>query len=155
MKGESIMRDIVPFRHGQSVWDPSDWVRDFFSRDLLDDFFGSSLLTHGGTGAIRTDVKETDKEYIVEAELPGFDKKDIELDLTDDRLTITARHEESKDDENQNYIRRERRYGEVCRSFLVRGIDAEKAKADYKNGILRITLPKQEEVVKRNRININ
>jgi len=149
------MREIVPFRHGQNILAPNDWVRDFFGRDLMDDFFGTGFLTRSNAGSIRTDVKETDNEYIVEAELPGFDKKDIELDLTDDRLTITARQEESTDEENENYIRKERRYGEVCRSFLVRGIDAEKVNADYKDGILRITLPKQEEVVKKSRIDIN
>ena len=149
------MREMVPFRHGQNILGPSDWVRDFFGRDLMDDFFGSSFLTRSNAGAIRTDVKETDKEYIVEAELPGFDKKDIELDLTEDRFTITAKQEETNDEENQNYIRKERRYGEVSRSFLVRGIDSEKVSADYKDGILRITLPKQEEVVKKSKININ
>lgn len=149
------MREIVPFRHGQNILAPNDWVRDFFGRDLMDDFFGTGFLTRSNAGSIRTDVKETDNEYIVEAELPGFDKKDIELDLTDDRLTITARQEESTDEENENYIRKERRYGEVCRSFLVRGIDTEKVNADYKDGILRITLPKQEEVVKKSRIDIN
>ena len=149
------MREIVPFRHGQNILAPNDWVRDFFGRDLMDDFFGTGFLTRSNAGSIRTDVKETDNEYIVEAELPGFDKKDIELDLTDDWLTITARQEESTDEENENYIRKERRYGEVCRSFLVRGIDTEKVNADYKDGILRITLPKQEEVVKKIRIDIN
>lgn len=149
------MSEMIPFRHGRNVLAPNDWVRDFFGRDLLDDFFGSGYLTRSNTGAIRTDVRETDKEYIVEAELPGFKKEDIELDLTDDRLTITARHEETKDESKENYIRKERRYGEVCRSFLVKGIDNDAVSADYVDGILKITLPKQEEVVKKSKISIN
>lgn len=149
------MSEMIPFRHGRNVLAPSDWVRDFFGKDLLDDFFGSGYMTRSNAGAIRTDVRETDTEYIVEAELPGFKKEDIELDVTDDRLTITAKHEETKDEEDKNFIRKERRYGEVCRSFLVRGIDSENAKADYVDGILKITLPKQEETVKKSKIDIN
>lgn len=147
------MRDISPFRRRRSGLTPSEWIRDFFGRDLLDEFFDVGFLTGFGSGlaGIRADVKETDKEYIVEAELPGFDKNDIDIELFDDRLTISARRNEAIDEERADYIRRERRYGEVSRTFILEGVKEDGVKADYKNGILRIVLPKADEYTRRGR----
>lgn len=147
------MRDISPFRRRRSALTPSEWIRDFFGRDLLDEFFDVGFLTGFGSGlaGIRADVKETDKEYIVEAELPGFDKNDIDIELFDDRLTISARRNEAIDEERADYIRRERRYGEVSRTFILEGVKEDGVKADYKNGILRIVLPKADEYTRRGR----
>ena len=113
----------------------------------MDDFFNTGFLTglSSGVTGIRADIRETDKEYIVEAEMPGFAKEDIEVELVDDRLTISAKRDESVNEERSNFIRRERRYGEVSRTFLLDGVKQEDVKAEYKDGILRIILPKAEE----------
>lgn len=149
------MRDLIPFRR-RNGFTPVDLFRDFFGRDIWDDFFNSSMLPVNMAGSFRADIKENEKEYIVEAELPGFTKDDIQIDLVDDRLTISARKNEEVNEERDNYIRRERRVGQVSRSFWVSGIKNDEVKAEYKNGLLRIILPKDNEGNRRGRrIDIN
>jgi HSP20 family protein len=152
------MRDITLFRRRRNALTPSELIRDFFGRDLLDEFFDVGFLTGFGSGitGIRADIRETDKEYIIEAEMPGFNKDEIEVELLDDRLTISAKRDQSVNEERSNFIRRERRYDQVSRTFLVDGVKQEDVKAEYKNGILRIVLPKAEEYIRRGRkIDIN
>lgn len=149
------MRDLIPFRR-RNGFTPVDLFRDFFGRDIWDDFFSSSMLPASMAGSFRADIKENEKEYIVEAELPGFTKDDIQIDLVDDRLTISAHKNEEVNEERDNYIRRERRVGQVSRSFWVSGIKNDEVKAEYKNGLLRIILPKDNEGNRRGRrIDIN
>ena len=149
------MRGMIPFRR-RNGFAPVDLFRDFFGRDIMDDFFSSSMLPMSMAGSFRADIKENQKEYIVEAELPGYSKEDIEIDLVDDRLTIFAQKNEEISEERDNYIRRERRVGKVSRSFLVSGIKNDEVKAEYTDGLLRVILPKDEEGRKRGRrIDIN
>lgn len=149
------MRDMVPFRRRNGL-SPMDLFKDFFGRDLMDDFFGSSMLPVGMTGGFRADIRETDKEYVVEAELAGYDKDEIEIDLVDDRLTISAKKDENIEEENGQYIRRERRIGQASRCFMVSGIENDKVNAEYVDGLLRVILPKEEESKPRNKkIDIN
>jgi len=104
---------------------------------------------------MKTDIRETEKEYIVEAELPGVDKKDIKIDLKDDVLTISVEQSKEINEEKENYIRRERQYGSYCRSFYVDNVDNEKVTAKYDNGVLFVTLPKAKETKdKKSRIEI-
>lgn len=97
---------------------------------------------------MKTDVIEKENGYQLEAELPGFNKEDIKLDLKDDVLTISATHNENKDekDENGKYIRRERRTSSYQRSFRVDGLKPEDIIAQYRNGILTVNIPKKEEI---------
>ncbi len=106
------------------------------------------------TTPIKADVKETDKEYIVEAELPGVNKEDIVIDLHDDVLTLGVDIKQEKDEENDGYIYKERQRGSYRRSFNVVNIDNEKVKASYKDGILTVNLPKAEEGKKTRKIDI-
>lgn len=85
---------------------------------------------------MRTNVKETDEAYLFEAELPGFEPGEIDLSLQDGMMTISAEHKEGEEGENQFASR------QVRRSFSVEGVDEENISAQYKNGILRVTLPK-------------
>lgn len=116
---------------------------------LLDDiersFFSPSIQ---GNAQFRCDISEKDGGYLLEAELPGFDKEDINIDVNDSMLTISATHKEEKDekDKDGNYIRRERRIGSFSRSFSVDGIDVDSIRADYKNGVLSLALPKAKVV---------
>ena len=92
---------------------------------------------------------DADGKYVLEAELPGFNKEDIQLDVKDGILTITAQHTENEDEKNDKgeYIRRERRYGSFRRSFDVTGIDENAITASYKDGVLELTLPKAQQVL--------
>lgn len=132
------MFGMLPFdRKDDNLFDTFDnFTRDFFRRANTD------------LPAFRTDIRDTGDAYVLEAELPGFQKEDINLDLKDGILTITAAHDESKDekDDKGNYIRRERRYGSFQRSFDVTGIDESGITAAYENGVLALTLPKAKPV---------
>ncbi len=98
------------------------------------------------TGLMKTDVIEKENGYQLEAELPGFNKEDIKIDLKDDVLTISASHNENKDekDEQGKYIRRERRSSSYQRSFRVEGLKPEDIIAQYRNGVLTVDLPKKQ-----------
>ena len=133
------MFGMVPFeRHEDNFFD----VFDNFERK----FFGNSSAN---LPAFRTDIKDADDKFVLEAELPGFDKEDISLDVKDGILTISAQHKEEKEDKDEKgqYIRRERRYGSFSRSFDVTGIDENGITAAYNNGVLELTLPKAQPVV--------
>lgn len=85
---------------------------------------------------MRTNVKQTDDAYLFEAELPGFENDEISLTVQDGVLTIDAAHKESAEDESSFSNRT------IHRSFTLEGIDEESIDAEYKSGILRVTLPK-------------
>ena len=95
--------------------------------------------------AFRTDITEKDGNYVLEAELPGFKKEDISIDLDKDCLTITASRssESDEDDKERNFVRRERFYGSYSRSFNVSGIDTDGITAAYNDGILSVSMPKK------------
>lgn len=109
-------------------------------------FFGNTSAT---LPAFRTDIRDAGNRFILEAELPGFTKEEIKLDLKDGILTISAAHSESKEEQDGKgqYIRRERRYGSFSRSFDITGIDESGITASYNNGILELSLPKAVPVV--------
>ena len=133
------MFGMLPFeRSNDNMFD----TFDNFARD----FFRSSNTS---LPAFRTDIREVDGKYVLEAELPGFNKEDISLDVKDGILTITAEHKESseKKDEKGTYLRRERRYGSFSRSFDITGIDEAGITAAYNNGVLELNLPKAQPVV--------
>ena len=96
----------------------------------------------GRLPAFRTDIKDQGDHYLLEADLPGFRKEDIDLHLEDNVLTITAKHQETAENKQDGkYICRERRVGSYARSFDVSGM----------NGVLKLILPKQGEVVPQSR----
>ena len=106
-----------------------------------DDFFKDTSLSN-----CRTDIKDEGDKYVLETELPGFEKEDIKLDLDGSSLTITAEHSNVKEETNNDgkYIRRERTYGAYKRSFDVSTVDTDNIEAEYKNGVLILDLPKKQ-----------
>lgn len=137
------MFGMLPFeRHNDNLFD----VFDNFERS----FFGRSGTT---LPDFRTDIKDNGDAFVLESELPGFDKEDISLDVKDGILTISAEHKESSDqkDGQGNYIRRERRFGSFQRSFDISGIDEGAISAAYNNGVLVLTLPKAQPVLPESR----
>lgn len=116
--------------------------RDF---DLFDNFFDDDLFTRKTNTLMKTDIKEKKDKYLVEVDLPGFSKENINLSLKNGYLAISAKMEKDDKDEEEKYVRRERFYGECSRSFYVGDdITEEDIKAEFKNGILKIDIPKKE-----------
>ena len=130
------MFDLIPFgrlNRNSVYYDP---FREF--DELEKRFFPRSA------SLFKTDIKEIENAYVLEAELPGFAKEDISAEVKDNRLIIKAEHKSEKEekDEKSNYIRRERSWGAYSREFDLSGIDADAIKASYENGVLELTLPK-------------
>ncbi len=91
-----------------------------------------------------TDVLDKGDHYLLQAELPGFQKEDISVNLENDTLIIKANHQEEVNEEEGNYIRRERNTSSFQRVFSVAGVDKDNISAMYNNGILEVTLPKTD-----------
>ena len=118
---------------------------------LFDDFFNDDFFTRKDSGLMKTDIKEGKNNYIVEVDLPGFEKENINLKLNDGYLEISAKVSKNNDDSEGKYVRKERFYGECSRSFYIGDeITEEDIKAEFKNGILKIDIPKKEEQKKIN-----
>ena len=117
--------------------------------NYLDNMERSLFTGFGDMSQFRCDIQDKGDSYLMEAELPGFNKEDIQLHVKDGILTISAQHSENKDekDDKGQYIRRERRYGSFTRSFDVTGVDEEHITASYNNGVLELSLPKVVPVV--------
>ncbi len=115
----------------------------FFNR-VFHDFFGDGFCHFDN---FNTDVIDKGDSYLLQAELPGFDKKDISIDLDHETLTITATRNEARKEKKHNYVRQERRYNSYCRSFHIPGIRKEDIEASYNNGVLEITLPKENVII--------
>ena len=139
------MFGLVPFNRRTNNMEARNNPFDFVS--IFDDFFNDSFTPAFFTSVhpIKADIRETEKEYVIEADMPGVKKEDIKLDLRDGVLTIGVEQNEQSEDKRENYIRKERRYGSYCRTFHVDGIQQENVTAKYNDGVLTVSLPKSEE----------
>ena len=132
------MFELMPFgkrredAFGQLMKSFHDAFNDAFPDDVFAPFKGSMM-------SFKTDVKETEHAYLVEAELPGFRKEDIEISYADPYLTIKAvrKEDQSVEDTNQHMVRKERRYGEYVRRFYVQNIAEDQIDASLKDGVLK------------------
>lgn len=118
---------------------------DFFPRrnfdfnfDLFRDSFGKE------NNMLKTDISESENSYLFEMDLPGMNKDEIKIDYHDGYLEVSAK-KENRIDEEKEYIRHERIYGEYRRSFYVGTIDESKIKANFNNGILIVEVPKEQQ----------
>ncbi len=93
----------------------------------------------------RTDILDKDSYFVLRAELPGFDKNNIEIEIEDDFLNITAKQAEETQGTKDNFVCRERKTGAFARSFNIGNIKAEEITAHYSQGVLEIILPKKEK----------
>ena len=147
---------LVPYNKRNR--DLSERSRDIFNMDnIFDSFFGESFMPaiFAGDTQIKVDIKENEKEYLVEADLPGVKKEEINVDLNDDRLTISVTRNEETNIEKENYIRKERKSGSYCRSFYVENVIEDQISAKFENGVLSMVLPKRESGAnKKNSIEI-
>jgi HSP20 family protein len=103
-------------------------------------FFGNPAPT------MKTDIRENDREFVLEADLPGFAKEDIRAEIKNGILTLCAEHKTEKNETNgeTRYVRKERSLQSYRRSFELNGIDTAAITAAYKDGVLTVTLPKLE-----------
>ena len=124
-----------------------------FNTNFVDNFFDDMFRWPAGyrkadSSVMRTDVKDLGSDYELSMELPGYSKEDIKAELKDGIMTIRAERKQENDekDTDGNYIRRERYYGSCQRSFQVgEALTEEDIHAEFKDGILKITLPKEKE----------
>jgi HSP20 family protein len=121
-----------------SIFDLDRVFESFFNDAVFPTFYSNS-------GQMRVDIKETEKEYTLEAELPGVKREDISIDIHDNLLTISAKSDENVEEKKDNFIRRERRSSSMSRSFSVDNVEHDKISAKHDNGILTLILPKREE----------
>ena len=108
--------------------------------NLFDDFFRVSKKN-----VLKSDIEESDKEYLINIDVPGFSKDNISLDFEDGYLSVTAVNKDEKSNEGVKYLHRERFYGKVSRTFYIgKAIKEDEIKASFENGVLKIKLPKEE-----------
>ena len=143
------MFGLTPYRRIRNGSDLSIF-KEF--EDMERRFFGdsfSSFFKPDGMSGFRTDISDQGDSYLLQADLPGFDKESIHLDLKDDLLTISAeRHSQhEEEDKKGSYVCCERSYGQYQRSFDISGIDKDGITARYADGVLSLTLPKIPEVI--------
>ena len=119
--------------------------------DLLDEMFDEPFMQRGlfkkESSIMKTDIQEKDGNYILEIDMPGYDKEDIRIELENGYITVTANKEIKKEEDSKShYLHKERFYGSCSRSYYVgEGIEEEQIHAKFKNGMLTLTFPKKNE----------
>ena len=145
---------MLPSIFGENLFD------EWFDGSLEKQFFGGRDPLYGkhAKNLMKTDVKELDHGYLLDVELPGFKKDEIEIQLQDGYLTISANKQIEKEEKKEKgrYIRQERYGGQCSRSFYVGDIRPEDIQAKYEDGVLRVQIPCEEEskLQKQSRISI-
>lgn len=136
------MFDLVPFNRRRD--DAFGVLTKSLNEVFNDDFFAP---IKSSTMSFRTDIRESEQAYLIEAELPGFKKEEIDIDFANPYLTIKAVRKEDDIEENKNHqvIRRERRFGEYVRRFYLQDIEEEGIRASLKDGMLTLVVPKQQK----------
>ena len=115
--------------------------------DLFDEMFNDPFFIRGENKLMKTDIKEKGDKYLLEVDLPGYEKEDIKIEIEDGYLTVHASMNKNIDesDKDSKYVHKERYVGECSRSFYVgEDIKEEDIKASFKNGTLKLELPKKE-----------
>ncbi|WP_025725239.1 Hsp20/alpha crystallin family protein [Acholeplasma granularum] len=119
------------------------------NRGFFDDFFEDFKLLNPGLSSnlMKTDIKETDKSYELSVELPGFDKNDVKVSLDNGYLIIEATTDKTTEDNAKDgrFIKRERHYGSMQRSYYVGNLTLDDIKGEFKNGILHLDIPKENK----------
>jgi HSP20 family protein len=126
--------------------------RPFYMTSFLDDDFFPMLSNHTKSSVPAVNIREDDKNYVLDFAIPGVEKKDLKIDMNEDVLTISSEVKNESEENKDGYKRKEFSYSAFSRSFYIpENVDREKIGANYKDGVLSISLPKQEE--EKNKIN--
>ncbi|MEZ5307795.1 MAG: Hsp20/alpha crystallin family protein [Pyrinomonadaceae bacterium] len=134
-----------PFRELRSLQDEMNRI---FMSSIPRNFGGEEMASGGWSPSV--DIYESETEIVLEAELPGMNREDFEVSIENNVITLKGERKFEKTDEGDNYHRVERAYGTFTRSFsLPRTVSAEGTTADFRSGVLRVSLPKKEEAKAR------
>ena len=130
-------------------------MRKYYLDSIFDDFMDDKPVFPMDT--MKCDIYEKDGAYHIEADIPGFKKDEISVDCEDGYVTITAEKnsENEEKDEGKKYLKRERSYSKTTRKFYVGDIDANEIKAEFKDGMLKVTVPKEEKLPSKKTIQID
>ena len=130
----------------RTEWDPLVWARDLLRWDPFREMTVYPTFPSEMTFSPAFEVKETKDAYLFKADLPGIYEKDLDISRTGNRLTVSGKRESEKEDKGDTFYAMERSYGYFTRSFtLPDGIDEEHIRADLKDGVLTIAIPKKPE----------
>ena len=146
------MFEMRPYRrNSMSTWNPFSEMEEMERRLFNNDFFSGR-----GLAEFKTDITDEGDYYELKADLPGFKKEDIHVDVDGDTMTIRAeRHSEHEDqDKKGNYVRCERSYGSYQRAFDISGVEVADISAQYNDGVLKLNMPKKSAVVNAKQIEI-
>lgn len=112
--------------------------------DMFDDFFNDGLALRRAVAfdSFKVDVQDNEDGYVVEAEIPGVTKDELDVDLRDNRLTVSVNREESVDEEGKNYVHRERRRTSMTRTLMLPDASSDGVEAKLNEGVLTIAVPK-------------
>lgn len=138
------MFNLVPYmkNHGHQKNALSKFARNF----LGDDFEALFENVDNFPSSFRVDMRETDNQYVLEADLPGIHKEDISLHYENNYLTISAKRNETQEVKNErNYVRQERRFGHFQRNFYIDNIQEDAIDAKFNHGVLTVTLLKADK----------
>lgn len=146
------MFNIIPYRannhmaHRENRGYFEDFANDFFRP-----FFADSFGWMANQRLMKVDVRDEGDHFLLEADMPGLKKDDLKVEVSDGVLTISADYDASSEtkDEEDKYVYRERRCGSMSRAFNVEGIKEEEITAAFRDGVLRLTLPKREPAQKQ------
>ncbi|MCY6356354.1 heat shock protein Hsp18 [Clostridium sp. ZS2-4] len=135
------MFEMIPSRRNNKLRHKNNYADTFVDEFFNSDFFSPALMNN----TFNVDVKETENSYLIEADLPGVNRESIDLEYENNYLTISATRNDTVEEKQHNYVRRERRYGEFKRSFYVDDVEENGIDAIFNDGVLKITLPKHEK----------
>jgi len=139
-----IMFELIPFERTMRN------LNSFYPFRQMEEM-QRSFFSNSASSLFRTDVSDLGDAYRLDAELPGFSKDDININIEDERMTISVERKQDNSEDKPNYLRRERFYGSYSRSFDLSGIDADNISASYSDGVLSLNLPKLAPAVPASR----
>jgi len=148
------MLKLITGRKDASGMEKSEDVFNQFFTSFFDEFFTPVAAGEEPCNSFNVDVLEDQAYYLIEADLPGFNKADLEISYKENYLTISARKTEPHVPRKEQFIRRERQYGLFSRSFFIEGIEASLIDASFTDGLLSVRIPKAGFPSRRNRIPI-
>ena len=149
------MAGLIPFNwRNNKLANQNAGFENFYN--MLDDFFSDSMMPSRNLlrDTFKIDIEETEKEYLVTAELPGVKKEEIDLGIDGDNLCISVNRIEEVANENTNFIHRERRSSSMSRRIVLANANLSEIKAKLDEGLLTVTIPKDEKTPTSRKIDI-
>ena len=149
-----LMFELTPFDRRRNQIRRRD-ERPMNVDQIFESFFNDAIFPryYSHSGMMHVDIKETDESFELETDLPGVDKEQINIETDHDRLTITVNQNETNEEKQDHYIRKERRVCSMARTFDLENIDVDQITATMDKGVLRLHLPKQAPDRKSTRLN--